>query len=421
MDRSILRHTKSLSPLTLKEVDAQVILEKGQVFLEKKDEKGKQYKTLIERNYDYYREMASEVVPDQVSPNALFLYVSSTCNLQCPICYENKKLSKEPSLDEIEDILKDHKNKLVALLGREPTCRGDFPEIVKIASRHNRTCVLTNGIKFADYNYALKLKEAGLDSISLSFNGFDDEIYQKMNGKPLLDIKLKALENIKKVGIKTVISLTIAWGVNENQVRKICDYCFENRDFIYELRIRAASPVGRHIELKSYCMTEMFDLMADQLQIGNDAIIKQQAFWHECLKQFGPLIPHSVRAFYRKRVCSSSFHLRKNGSYSCLAGDFDHEAYKKSHYKKMRLIFHMIKSYGLTYILQNVSFLFKLPFKFDNTQNMMVVLKCWPHLYNIDLLENRKCPSQYYKDGKFIPFCLCNIITDFQSDTEHEN
>lgn len=421
MEHSVLRKTKSLSPATLKEIDAQVILEDGVVYLQKQDEEGTLYKTRIEGDAGFYQQMVSETVSEQVPPNCLFLYVSSKCNLNCPICYEDKNTANDLSLDEIETILKGSKNQLIALIGREPTCREDFPEIVKLASKHNRACLNTNGLKLADYDYVRTLKEAGLDTISLSFNGFDDEIYKKMKGRPLLDIMLKALENIKKAGIKTVISLTLAKGVNENQIRQICDYCFDNRDFIYELRVRSVSPVGRHIDVDSYCISDMFDLMAKELRISKEDIVNQQAFWHECIKELDWIIPFSVKTFYRKRVCASSFHLRKNGSYSILAGDFNLESFRKSKFKKIRLVYHMIKSYGLSYIFQNICLLFKLPLKFEDPHNMLVVLRSWPNLLNIDLEENKKCSSQYYKHGKFLPFCLRNIIGGNSSSPEQSS
>ena len=128
----------------------------------------------------------------------------------------------------------------------------------------------------------------------------------------------------------------------------------------------------------------MYDLMAKELNISKEAIVNQQTFWNECIKELHWIIPFSVKAFYRKRVCASSFHLRKNGTYSILAGDFNVGTYRKSKLKKIRLVYHMIKSYGLTYIFQNICLLFKLPFKFEDPHNMLVVLRSWPNLLNID-------------------------------------
>ena len=53
---NIIRKTKSLSPLTCGLVDADVVLDNGKVFLVKKDEQGKEYKSLIEKDYEYTKE-----------------------------------------------------------------------------------------------------------------------------------------------------------------------------------------------------------------------------------------------------------------------------------------------------------------------------------------------------------------------------
>ncbi len=422
MERLTLKHTKSLSPITCKEVDAKVVLEDGKVILEKKDEQGKEYKSLIEKDYDYYQRMAKERIPMQVSPNALFLYISAKCNLNCAVCYEYGNTYEEPSKRDIERLLERFKGKVVVLMGREPTCREDLFEIIKIAAKKNRVCLLTNGLKLVDYDYVRRLKEAGLDSVTLSFNSFDDDVYIKMNGRPLLDQKLKALENIKRVGIKTVLSATLARETNEEEIKKLCDYVYDNRSFIYEFRIRAATIIGRHLDIEPFCMTELMEMVAKSLGLEKDDILKEQTFWAEFLKEIKYFVPEQVRTFVRTRLCSFSFHVtREGGKYSCLGSHVDMDALKKTKFKKTRLIYNLIKGYSLRYILQNLCFVLKIPFKFDEANSIMVVLRCWPNVYNIDLEENRKCPSQYYKDGGFVPFCYSNILLENKTTKESTN
>jgi uncharacterized radical SAM superfamily Fe-S cluster-containing enzyme len=411
--RTLLKRTRSLSPLTFEEVDAEVVLEDGRVFLEKRDENGTFYKTLLENDYSFYRQMTRDRVEEQVSPHAIDLYVSHKCNLACPVCYEDIGGKKALSVAEVERLLSGYENKVIGLMGREPTCNPEIFDVIRIASRRNRACLITNGVNLADRDYVMRLKEAGVDSITFSFNGFDDEIYRRMNGKPLLEVKLRALENLKQAGIPTCLSATLARGVNEDQVRPLADYCFDNRSFIFELRIRTTEPVGRSLDVQPYCMSELVSLVTDSLGIEREDVLKEYLFWQQVLEETRLPVPENVRKFTRTRLCSFNFHVRKKQCYSAVGSYIDVEAIRRAAIKEPLIAYYFLKAYGIRTISKNLSVLFKTPSLWKETDGMMIVLRVWPNIYNIDLEENRKCPTQYYKNGVFLPFCYANA-------TEHE-
>jgi uncharacterized radical SAM superfamily Fe-S cluster-containing enzyme len=414
MPEILIKKTKSLSPLSNEEIDAEVVVEDRKVYLKKQDEDGKQYKSLIDPNYDFYTMMTTNRCATQVEPNQIQIYVSGRCNLNCPLCYEYGNVSDEPSLDEIQKVVSKYKLKSIVLMGKEPTCRDDIFEIIKIASKENHSFLLTNGLKLVDYDYVVKLKEAGLSSIMFSFNGFDDKIYEEMNGRPLLDIKLRALENIKKVGIKTVLSATFNRGTNESEIQKIVNYCFENQSFIRQLRIRTASPVGQHLDVEPFCMSEFIDMISDALCIPRKDLYKGPSYWIEVAKEFDSVLPQIVKAFLRPRLCSFAFRIKKiDGGYTCDGADMDIENIKRSKFKKARLVYELLKAYGLRNTIVSVSTVLKLPQVIKgNTEALVISLRSWPNIDNIDLEENRKCSSQYCKNGKMLPFCYANILMD---------
>jgi len=422
VQRHIIKKTQSLSPISHKEIDAEVVLEGSKVYLDKQDEKGNKYHTLIDPDYDFYRRMTSETLPEQVDPNGILMYISNRCNLSCPLCYEHGSIAEEPSFDAIKRIVEKHPLKNIVLMGKEPTCREDIVEIVKMASQRNRCVLLTNGIKLANFDYARKLKDAGLVSITFSFNGFDDEIYKEMNGRPLLDLKLKALDNIKRLGITTIISVTLNRGTNEEQIKKIFDYCSDNHSFIAELRIRTASKVGAHLEVEPFCMSELIDLFSRAVGISKTNLYREQALWTEISKELAPLVPPNFKAFAKPRLCCFYFHVFKsNGKYTTFDRSVDIEAIQKSKLRKARLVYELIRGYGVRHVIESAaSYLWpktistrKLPVMLrPKTQDLLVVLRSWPNIYNIDLVENRKCPSQYYKGGVSLPFCYANILND---------
>ncbi len=406
-----IKRTTSLSPLSCQEIEAEVVLEDNKVYLLKRDEQGTLYKTLVEKDPEFYRFLTRNKAHKQCPPSIIVMYISSRCNLDCPVCYEYAAGLKEPSLKEIERLLSGFKKKAISLLGREPTCRDDLCEIIKIANRHNTAILSTNGIKLADYDYALKLKKSGLKNIFFSFNGFDDLIYERMNGRRLLDYKLRALENIKKLGIRTIISATIARGVNDNQVSKLCRYCFDNASFVTELRLRSITPIGKHLGIEPYCMSEMADLAGKALGVGREELIRENLFWEEFIKTTRSFIPRHLHNFFKSRLCSVRFHIKDNNGFSPLGRDIDIERIKRSRLKIHLLVYYLFRNFGIGYIIDKLCQFVSLPAWIKSKKVLGICLRCWPNINNIDLEENKKCGSIYYREGKSVPFCYSNIIT----------
>ncbi|MFA5153103.1 MAG: radical SAM protein [Clostridia bacterium] len=405
-----IKKTTSLSPISCQEIGAEVILEGNRVYLLKRDEQGTLYKTLVEKDPEFYRFLTRNKANTQCLPSIIVMYISSRCNLNCPVCYEYAADLKEPSLKEIERLLSGFKKRAISLLGREPTCREDLCEIIKIANRHNTAILSTNGVKLADYGYALKLKKSGLKNIFFSFNGFDELIYERMNGMALLDYKLRALENIRRLGIRTIISATIARGVNDNQVSKLCRYCFENSSFITELRLRSITPIGKHLGIEPYCMSEMADLAGKALGVSREDLIKEHLFWEELIKTARLFIPDHLHNFFKPRLCSVRFHIKDNNGFSPLGRDIDIEKIKRSRLKLPLLAYYLLRNFGVGYIIDKLCRFINLPTLIKNKKILGVCLRCWPNIGNLDLEENKKCGSIYYRGDKGAPFCYSNII-----------
>lgn len=419
MERYTLRKTTSLSPETFNKVDADIVCEDGKVYLEKKDEKGQVYKTLVEKDLKFYKAQTAYRVEEQVDARHLQLYVSKKCNLSCPLCYENVLDKEEMSFEEIERVCSENKNKYVVLMGREPTLRKDLFEVIRVIAKQNRPSLLTNGLMLVDYDFTKKLKEAGLEQIIFSFNGFDDEVYREINGKPLLETKLKALETIKKVGIKTIISITLAKGINDKQLREICDFCIENRSFIFQLRVRTATELGRHIEdVEQHCMTDMIHLFADQLNISYDDILKEQAFWNKLVDELDFIFPaNAMASLLKNRLCSFTFTVfkdRKDGSYSTLGSRINQKEISSSKFKKAALLYNVVKAFGIRGVAQNVVRMLQLPLSLGEPDHLMIFMRCWPNIYTIDMEENKKCPSLYIRNGEYLPFCYANILDTYR-------
>jgi uncharacterized radical SAM superfamily Fe-S cluster-containing enzyme len=409
MAEELIRYTKSLSPLSLKEIDAKIISDRNSIYLIKKDEKGQEYKTLIEKDPELYLLLTKPTGESFAKPQFISTYISSKCNLNCKVCYEGSGKEKEASLEEISALLDKHKDCKVVMTGMEPTCRKDIFDLIERAG--NRTCLITNGIKLESLEYLKKLKMHGLKKIFFSFNGLHDEIYRKMNGENLLKTKLKALENIKLEKIDTLLSATLARGINDDQILPLVKFCFERRSFIFELRIRTLAPIGKHLNAEQICLSELIQLVADSLLISKTDIIREFCFMQAFIEKLRWLLPKGFRDKYGAKSCSFIFHIKKESGdrYSSPGSRIDLDRINRSLFKSLSFFYYLVKAYGPLLLAETALHILNLPRLVAQKNMLNITLKCWPNLYNVDLTEMNKCPTMYYKNGKMEKFCLSNI------------
>ena len=417
MAEELIRHTKSLSPLSLKVIDAKIVLDENNIYLSKKDENGREYKTLVEKDPELYLLLTKPTGESFAQTQSIFTYVSSKCNLNCKVCYEGSGNEKEASLEEISSLLEKYRGCKISMMGKEPTCRKDIFELIERAG--NRACLVTNGIKLAALEYVKKLKRCGLKQVCFSFNGLNDDIYRKMNGENLLDSKLKALENLELEKIDTELSATVSRGINEDQILSLIEFCLERRSFIFGLKIRTVAPIGKHLNSEQICLSELIGLVADSLLINKTDILREFCFIQAVIENFSWLLPKSFRDKYGYKLCSFIFHIKKESGdkYSSPGSRIDLAKINKSVFKSPYFIYYLIKAYGPLVLVETILYALNLPKYIAQKKMLNITLKCWPSLYTVDLTEMYKCPSLYYKNGEMEKFCLSNIKNSAKEET----
>ncbi|MBN2581317.1 MAG: radical SAM protein [Pirellulales bacterium] len=180
------------------------------------------------------------------SPAMLFLDVTNHCNMDCPICgFSLRKMGFDfnPPLEYFEKIFsavaRMQPRPVVNLFGGEPTVRDDMLEIIAVGRRHGvETQVTTNGLRLADEAYCRKLCQANV-GLRLSFDGRSRDIYERLrhNGRAY-DLKMKALENLKKYSRrKHTLIVCAALGVNDRWLGDLFQFCAENRELISDVGI----------------------------------------------------------------------------------------------------------------------------------------------------------------------------------------
>jgi uncharacterized radical SAM superfamily Fe-S cluster-containing enzyme len=185
--------------------------------------------------------------------------ITNRCNLRCPICFANANAMGyvyEPTYKQIVAMLRvlwenDPKPYAVQFSGGEPTLHPDFLRVIKTAKDmgFSQIQVATNGIKQAqDPNFAQQMRDSGLNTVYLQFDGTDERVYEIARGKKLFKMKKKAIEacrNTKPTPLSTVLVPTVVNTINDDQVGKIFRFAIENIDVVRGINYQPVSFAGR--------------------------------------------------------------------------------------------------------------------------------------------------------------------------------
>jgi 7,8-dihydro-6-hydroxymethylpterin dimethyltransferase len=257
---TILSTTESLCPLCLDRLPAGILGNEAGVYLEKTCALHGTHRTIIWRgspaSYQAWLQDAGKaglsrpsgphcasnrgcpfdcgLCPDHLGEScSAALMVTSRCNLECPECFTScrNENSPDPTLGELEKMLCFYRDTSggpfpLELCGGEPTVRPDLPDIVAMARTlgFSHIQVNTNGVMLGlDPHLAISLKEAGATVVYLGFNGIETEACSVDGGRPLVELKMQALEHCAKAGIAVVLVPVLMPGKNLDRIGRIIE------------------------------------------------------------------------------------------------------------------------------------------------------------------------------------------------------
>ncbi|HEX3001162.1 MAG TPA: radical SAM protein [Methanoregula sp.] len=255
----LIKKTRSLCPTCKTVVDAEIVEEEGKVWLKRTCPSHGSSRHLYWSDAEMYHRFQKydavgngifnpqSATPAESCPTACGLCnnhhsqtllanvdLTNRCNLDCDFCFANARACGfvyEPGFDDVVkmlQVLRDEKPvpaPAVQFSGGEPTMRDDLTEIIKKAKSMGfpQVQIATNGVKLAkDPALAQQLKDAGLNTVYLHFDGVSKET------NPFLAIHEKALANLKKVGLGTVLVPTVIRGRNDKEVGDIIRFAIDN-------------------------------------------------------------------------------------------------------------------------------------------------------------------------------------------------
>jgi len=299
--------TNSICSKCLRKVEAKVLIQGDNVYLQKWCPQHKLERVLISTDAEYYKLTRKFIKPAQmpVKFNTPIKYgcpydcglcpdheqhsclaiveVTDQCNLSCPVCYSESspnRVGTHRSLEQIEFMLdcvvrNEGEPDIVQISGGEPTIHPRFWEILEAAKRRpiKHLMINTNGIKIANEPaFAKRLAEymPGFE-VYLQFDSLDAGPLLALRGEDLRDIRKRALERLNEFNISTTLVVTLKKGVNDGEIGGIIDYALK-QSCVRGVTFQPVQVAGR---------CENFDPAKDRLTLSEvrQQILKQHSLF----------------------------------------------------------------------------------------------------------------------------------------------
>ena len=272
-----IEDTRSVCPECLKIIPAEIYEENNIVWIRKNCPEHGEVTEKYWEDYDMYKRASRFARDGKGIDNPNVKYAGDNCPFECGLCKRHKSHTSlanivltnrcdlscwycfffakqgekiyEPSLEQLTQMfrtLREEKpvaTNAIQLTGGEPTLRDDLLDIIRIAREEGFEHVQlnTNGIRLAnDPELAGKVREAGVNTIYLSFDGMTE----KTNPKNHAEV-YRAIENCRKVNLGIVLVPTVIKGVNDHELGAIIKFAADNLDVIRGVNFQPVSLVGR--------------------------------------------------------------------------------------------------------------------------------------------------------------------------------
>jgi uncharacterized radical SAM superfamily Fe-S cluster-containing enzyme len=334
--------TTSLCTTCLRKVEAKVLIQDGNVYLQKWCPEHKLQRVLISTDAEYYKLSRQTLKPGQMplkfntpikygcpydcglchdheQHSCLTLVeITDACNLACPICYSDSgphRAGQHRSLEQIAFMLdcvvrNEGEPDVVQISGGEPTIHPQFFDILDLAKARpiKHLMVNTNGVKIAaDAEFARRLKEyMPRFELYLQFDSLSADPQRTLRGADLTDVRRKAIDRLNEHNISTTLVVTLKKGLNDGEIGAILDFALKQR-CVRGVTFQPVQSAGR---------LERFDPATDRLTLGE---VRQQI-----LKQFPLFKPSDVMPVPCHPDClAMAYALKVGGRVTPLTGMVD--------------------------------------------------------------------------------------------------
>lgn len=181
--------------------------------------------------------------------NAIF--VTEKCNSNCIMCPQPPVKHEEDKFNNNLRLISlfDKNTKSIGITGGEPTLLGDklFDILDAI---HNKTpkasiSILSNGIKFEDFDYTKRFAQAIKQDLVIDIPLFSDidSIHNSIVRINSFYRTINGIYNLAKFNIKIGIRIVIH-KMNYNRLEEFSEFIYSNFPFVYHVMFMQMEPVG---------------------------------------------------------------------------------------------------------------------------------------------------------------------------------
>ncbi|MDP8942932.1 MAG: radical SAM protein [Actinomycetota bacterium] len=260
----LLETTRSICPVCRRDLDAELRIRDGRVYLGKRCADHGEFEALVYGDAARYLEMKrydkpgdrplrlqTEVIegcprdcgicPEHQQHSCLgIIEVNTACNLDCPVCFAESGTGHRAdgfqlTLEQVESMLDafvaaEGEPEAVQLSGGEPSIHPEILDMLRAAKERGIKLVMlnTNGIRLArDPRFAAALAEVGVH-VYLQFDGLRDETHLAIRGRRLQEEKRRALDRCAEAGVGVSLAAAVERGVNVDEVGAIVRFGVEH-------------------------------------------------------------------------------------------------------------------------------------------------------------------------------------------------
>lgn len=405
METRLIYKTKSVCPVCLREIYADIAARPDGIYMDKRCPEHGEFSTLVwadtaggylrwlsaggidtaalpQTEEEVERALAGASFADAAAslPATAALMTTSRCNMGCPVCFtrDTHEALHQPGLAECERLLRHYReaageDAAVEFCGGEPTVRGDLMELAWLARDLGFGLIQlnTNGIKLAESEqFCRELRESGVTTAYLGFDALHEEPYYAKYGKPMLETKLRAVENAAAAGLAVVLVCCVIPGENDGDLGAIVEYAKAHMPAVKGVYFQPISYFGVYPpdKIRRITIPDVIRRVAAQCPDVSE-------------RDFGP-------GAYDHAQCSfnAAYVMDKNGALRPLTRFAPRQAEADAvHRVRKNLALSWTPSGRRTLTIGGMAF---------------------QDAWNIDLLRVRRCSIQIIqKDGRLIPLC----------------
>jgi 7,8-dihydro-6-hydroxymethylpterin dimethyltransferase len=467
-----IKDTRSLCPECIKIIPAEIFERDGKVWISKSCPEHGDFEELYWGDYEMYKKatrfahdgkgianpnskeesqcpMNCGLCKNHKSQTALGnIVVTNRCDLQCFYCFFYAKAMGyvyEPTKEQIRGMLRSMRNEkpvpcnAVQLTGGEPTSREDIVDIIKMAKEegYDHIQLNTNGIRFSQsLEFAKKVKEAGVNTLYLSFDGTTPQT----NPKNHWEIP-KILDNCRKADIGIVLVPTVINTVNDQDIGNIVNFGIKNIDIVRAVNLQPVSLVGKIAKADRKKFRITIPDVIKRLEEQTNGMITKEDFYP--VPTVAP-VTHFVEALLRRPQYELTSHPACGmATYIFLDGDkvvplprfvdiegllsyLDEKAQEINKGGNRMITSVKVLSKIGSFIdkekqpkgldLKSILFNALVKHNYDalgvfHHKSMLIGMMHFMDLYNYDIERVQRCCVHYAQpDGRIIPFCTFNPI-----------